>query len=249
MASDTDPAARPAPNGEQPAAAPRVEVVHAAGKPAEWVGAVVGDLLRRTRGALFVTRSSSAQYQVVRQVAPAATYHPRSGLVVARRCDLPPAGSIAVVTAGTSDLPVAEEAAVAAEALGMRVERLTDVGVAGHHRLLAHRRLLQEVDCVVVVAGMEGALATLVTALVACPVIAVPTSVGYGTSFGGLAALLAMLSSCNPGMTVVNVDNGVGAAVAALRIVQPRTGRPAESLTLKPAAPASPSKPWWQVAG
>lgn len=249
MAPRGDPAARPGPNGDHPAAAPRIEVVRACGKAPEWVATVVRELLRRTQGALFVTRSSSAQYQVVRGVAPAASYHPRAGLVVVRSSNQSPAGGIAVVTAGTSDLPVAEEAAVAAEALGMRVERLTDVGVAGHHRLLAQRRLLQEVDCVVVVAGMEGALATLVTALVACPVIAVPTSVGYGTSFGGLAALLAMLSSCNPGMAVVNVDDGVGAAAAAWRIVQPRAGRPAAPLTLKPAAPAAPSRPWWQAAG
>jgi NCAIR mutase (PurE)-related protein len=130
----------------------------------------------------------------------------------------PDSGSILVVSAGTSDLPVAEEAAVVAEAFGHRVERLHDVGVAGIHRLLAAGEGLSRARVVIVVAGMEGALPSVVGGLVSVPVIAVPTSVGYGASFGGLAALLAMLNSCAAGVTVVNIDNGFGAAVAASRI-------------------------------
>jgi hypothetical protein len=123
------------------------------------------------------------------------------------------------VTAGTSDLPVAAEAAVVAEAWGASVERLTDVGVAGLHRVLAASEQLRRAGAIIVVAGMEGALPSVVGGLVDCPVIAVPTSVGYGASFGGLAALLGMLNSCAAGVTVVNIDNGFGAAVAAARIV------------------------------
>jgi NCAIR mutase (PurE)-related protein len=130
----------------------------------------------------------------------------------------PDAGTILVVSAGTSDLPVAEEAAVVAEVFGHRVERLADVGVAGLHRLLASGDRLRGADVIIVVAGMEGALPSVVGGLVAVPVIAVPTSVGYGASFGGLAALLGMLNSCAAGVTVVNIDNGVGAAAAASRI-------------------------------
>jgi NCAIR mutase (PurE)-related protein len=128
------------------------------------------------------------------------------------------AGTILVVSAGTSDLPVAEEAAVVAEVFGHRVQRLADVGVAGIHRLLASSDRLRGADVIIVVAGMEGALPSVVGGLVAVPVIAVPTSVGYGASFGGLAALLAMLNSCAAGVTVVNIDNGFGAAAAASRI-------------------------------
>jgi hypothetical protein len=129
-------------------------------------------------------------------------------------------GTVAVVGAGTSDLPVAEEAAVTAEALGARVERLADVGVAGLHRLLARLDELRRADVVVAVAGMEGALPSVLAGLVAAPVIAVPTSIGYGASFGGLAPLLAMLNACAPGVSVVNIDNGFGAAVVAVRILR-----------------------------
>jgi NCAIR mutase (PurE)-related protein len=125
-----------------------------------------------------------------------------------------------VVSAGTSDLPVSEEAAAVATAFGHRVERLTDVGVAGLHRLLSQAERLHEAGVVICAAGMEGALPSVVGGLVRCPVIAVPTSVGYGASFGGLAALLAMLNSCAAGVTVVNIDNGFGAAVAASRILR-----------------------------
>lgn len=128
------------------------------------------------------------------------------------------AGTVVVASAGTSDLPVAQEAAITAETLGNRVRRLADVGVAGLHRLLAEREALKEASVLVVVAGMEGALASVAGGLVACPVVAVPTGVGYGASFGGLAALLSMLNSCAPGVAVVNIDNGFGAGVLAHRI-------------------------------
>src|SRR5207253_1247615 len=130
----------------------------------------------------------------------------------------PPPGSILIVAAGTSDVPVAEEARFTAEALGNKVDTLYDVGVAGIHRLLSHTDVVQRANVLIVVAGMEGALASVVGGLVDRPVVAVPTSVGYGASFGGLAALLAMLNSCASGVTVVNIDNGFGAAAAASRI-------------------------------
>jgi pyridinium-3,5-biscarboxylic acid mononucleotide synthase len=138
------------------------------------------------------------------------------------RAPEPPAtarGTVLVVTAGTSDLPVAEEAAVTADAMGCVAERLTDVGVAGIHRLLANGAVLERAEAIIVVAGMDGALASVVGGLVRVPVIAVPTSVGYGASFGGIASLLTMLNSCAAGVTVVNIDNGFGAAVAAARIL------------------------------
>ena len=128
--------------------------------------------------------------------------------------------TIAVVAAGTSDLPVAEEAAISAEAAGIEVSRITDVGVAGVHRVLEHRIALEAMDCVIVVAGMEGALPSVVAGLTSTPIVAVPTSVGYGAAFEGLAPLLAMLSSCAPGVAVVNIDNGFGAAQVAHRIVR-----------------------------
>src|SRR5205823_7236451 len=132
----------------------------------------------------------------------------------------PTLGSVAVVTAGTSDQAVAEEAAVTAGALGITVDRISDVGVAGVHRVIGHRDRLEAAGVVVVVAGMEGALPSVVAGLTSRPIVAVPTSVGYGASFDGLAALLAMLSSCAPGITVVNIDNGFGAALAAHRILK-----------------------------
>ena len=150
-----------------------------------------------------------------------ADFDELSGLIVAQRAlRAPEAASVAVVSAGTSDLPVAGEAAQAADALGLAVERIVDVGVAGIHRVLEHRDRLEASGCVIVVAGMEGALPSVVAGLVSRPVVAVPTSVGYGASFEGLAALLGMLSSCAPGVMVVNIDNGFGAALAAHRILR-----------------------------
>jgi NCAIR mutase (PurE)-related protein len=145
-------------------------------------------------------------------------YHAEARIVVVKPKQAAGVGLIAIASAGTSDIPVAEEAAVTAEALGNRVERVYDVGVAGIHRLLDHHHMLGEANVIVAVAGMEGALPSVIGGLVDRPVIAVPTSVGYGASFGGIAALLAMLNSCAPGVSVVNIDNGYGAAVQANQI-------------------------------
>ena len=199
------------------------EAVFAPGKTVTQVLEAATALAERSRGAVLVTRASRAQADAVRARHPDAVYHERSGLVVVRSAQNSPArtndrGVVCVVTAGTSDLPVAEEAARTAEALGLPVLEFVDVGVAGVHRVLEHRAALEDADCLIVVAGMEGALASVVAGLTSRPVIAVPTSVGYGASFEGLAALLGMLSSCAPGIAVVNIDNGFGAAQVAYRI-------------------------------
>ncbi|MDP9342417.1 MAG: nickel pincer cofactor biosynthesis protein LarB [Actinomycetota bacterium] len=201
----------------------QAEAVFAPGKTLEQVRAAAAALVQRTTGPVFVTRATPEQFHAVREVVPAAEYHPRSGLVVAKRGGNGSVlGSVAVVSAGTSDQPVAEEASATASALAMSVDLIEDVGVAGIHRLLDQRERIDTADCVVVVAGMEGALPSVVAGLTSRPVIAVPTSVGYGASFEGLAALLAMLSSCAPGIAVVNIDNGFGAALVAHRILRTR---------------------------
>lgn len=194
------------------------EVVYGPGKSPEQVAAIVAELIRSGVRPVLVSRATIRQFDAVAEVAPDAVHHASADLVVVHPSSSH-SGCLAVVAAGTSDLRVAEEASIVAEALGLRVERIVDVGVAGIHRLLAHRAALEAAECVVVVAGMEGALPSVVAGLVSTPVIAVPTSVGYGASFGGLAALLGMLSGCVPGVVVVNVDNGLGAAMAALRIL------------------------------
>ena len=197
------------------------EVVFCEGKTPDQVTAIC-ERLEAVDGMFLGTRASEAVAARLRDRFPRMLWNP-----LARTVHLPPAerpqrapvtGSILVVSAGTSDLPIAEEAAVVAEAFGHAVERLVDVGVAGMHRLLAAGEQLQKARVVIVVAGMEGALPSVVGGLVSAPVIAVPTSVGYGASFGGLAALLAMLNSCAAGVTVVNIYNGFGAAAAASRI-------------------------------
>ena len=197
------------------------EAVYGPGKTVEEVRVAVAALSARASGAVFVTRATEEQARAAREAVPTATYDPRSRLVVVKKAEANgrPAGSVAVVAAGTSDAPVSEEAAQTAEALGLGVTRVTDVGVAGIHRLLDHRSRIEEADCAIVVAGMEGALPSAVAGLTSRPVIAVPTSVGYGASFEGIAALLAMLSSCAPGVAVVNIDNGFGAAHVAHRIL------------------------------
>jgi len=196
------------------------EVVFCEGKTAEQVVAIAQSLVA-AGGGFLGTRANEAVATALRVQFPGMQWNP-----LGRTVYLPPetgtvrkTGTILVVTAGTSDLSVAEEAAVTAEAFGHGVVRLPDVGVAGLHRLLSANDRLQEADVVIVVAGMEGALPSVVGGLVRVPVIAVPTSVGYGASFGGLAALLAMLNSCAAGVTVVNIDNGFGAAAAASRIL------------------------------
>ena len=189
------------------------------GKTAEQIVAIGTRIAERGDG-LLVTRIADDAARALRVALPAIETNVLGRTAYLRPAAPPPAGRgiILVVTAGTSDLPVAEEAAVTAAAMGNRVERLTDVGVAGIHRLLARREELLGAAVVIVVAGMDGALPSVVGGLVRAPVIAVPTSVGYGAAFGGLAALLTMLNSCAAGVTVVNIDNGFGAAVAASRI-------------------------------
>lgn len=170
-------------------------------------------------GTVLVSRASPTHYEAVKAQTPEAMYNPIARLITIGQCPAQTSGKVIVVAAGTSDLPVAGEATGVLQFLGDNVETLSDVGVAGLHRLLAQAATLAEADVLIVVAGMEAALPTVVAGLVDCPLIAVPTSVGYGASFGGLAALLGMLNSCVPGVTVVNIDNGLGAAAAAHRIL------------------------------
>ena len=193
------------------------EAVFCPGKTPEQVVAIVGRLAEHHVNVL-ATRCEASVAAAVEASGLPCQYHSIARLLVVRPVSVDGVGLIVVAAAGTSDLPVAEEAALVAEALGNRVERLTDCGVAGLHRLLAHREVLSEANAIVAVAGMEGALPSVIGGLVDRPVIAVPTSVGYGTSLNGLAALLAMLNSCAPGVSVVNIDNGYGAAHQASQI-------------------------------
>jgi NCAIR mutase (PurE)-related protein len=196
------------------------EVIYGPGKTPAQVIAMARALVRADVRPILLTRASEPQVNAVQEEMPESVHHELANLVVIRSSVQAPAGTIAVVSAGTSDLPVAEEARCVAEAFGLKVERIVDVGVAGIHRVLEQVPILEAADCVIVVAGMEAALASVVAGLVSAPVVAVPTSVGYGASFGGLAALLGMLSSCVPGVVTVNVDNGLGAAMAAHRIIR-----------------------------
>jgi len=194
------------------------EVIFGAGKTPAQVVKIAIKLLEHGQPVL-ATRVSADHARALKKKFKLAVHHPLARCVTIEKKSSPRrAGFIAVVCAGTSDLPVAEEAAVTAEIMGNRVERVHDVGVAGLHRMLAKLELLQRANVLVVVAGMEGALPSVVAGLVAKPVIAVPTSIGYGASFGGIAALLAMLNSCASGVTVVNIDNGFGAGYAASQI-------------------------------
>jgi NCAIR mutase (PurE)-related protein len=194
------------------------EVVFGAGKtPKEVVGIAV--VLVETHGLFLASRVTAEHYEALAAVFPDARWNERARCLSVERMPMPRrGGTVGVVCAGTSDLPVAEEAAVTLEFFGNRVLRVHDVGVAGIHRLLAVRDKLESCSVLIVVAGMEGALPSAVAGLTSKPVIAVPTSVGYGASFGGLAALLGMLNSCGSGVTVVNIDNGFGAAYAAAQI-------------------------------
>ncbi len=194
------------------------EVVFGEGKTPQQVSRIAGRLLKHGHPVL-VTRVDAEHARVLKRTYPKAVHHREARCVTIEKKPLPKRpGRIGVICAGTSDLPVAEEAAVTIDIMGNRVERLFDVGVAGLHRLLTRMDLLQECNVLVVVAGMEGALPSVVGGLVDKPVIAVPTSVGYGASFGGIAALLGMLNSCASGVTVVNIDNGFGAGYAASQI-------------------------------
>jgi NCAIR mutase (PurE)-related protein len=199
------------------------EAIYAEGKTVKQVVAIAAKLLESTTGPVLATRVTDEQARSLLERFPEAAHHSSARLVVVRsEPTIHVEGLIAVVAAGTSDLPVADEAAFTAEALGAKVERLNDVGVAGLHRLLSVRDRLDAADVVIVVAGMEGALPSIVGGMTAAPVVAVPTSVGYGSSFEGLAALLTMLNSCSAGIAVTNIDNGFGAAVFALRLLSKR---------------------------
>jgi pyridinium-3,5-biscarboxylic acid mononucleotide synthase len=188
------------------------EVVLGLGKTPAQVAAIAQEIAGRG-STLLVTRAPLEMYEEVKAVLPGAVYLATARLITLQQQDIARGvGQILVVAAGTSDLPVAEEAACTAELMGNDVERLYDVGVAGIHRLLNERRRLADARVIIVVAGMEGALPSVVSGLVSVPVIAVPTSIGYGASFGGIAALLGMLNSCASGVSVVNIDNGFGAA-------------------------------------
>ncbi len=194
------------------------EVIYSQGKSPDQV-ATIFDCCVKAGNNVIATRATREVYDKVVAVHPKAQYSEIARTVTLRQLEaLPSAGTIAIVSAGTSDLPVAEEARFTAEMMDQTTATFYDVGVAGIHRLLAHSRELQEASVAIVVAGMEGALASVVGGLVDCPVIAVPTSVGYGASFQGLAALLGMLNSCSSGVTVVNIDNGFGAGYTAALI-------------------------------
>ena len=194
-------------------------MIYGAGKTPEQIAGIVSAMGERGCRNILITRVSQEAADRVAESVP-LEYHPLAKLVVAFPAERKQRGNIVVATGGTSDMPVAEEAALTAEAMGNQVTRLYDVGVAGLHRLLSNLDVLMRARCVIAVAGMEGALASVVGGLVDCPVIAVPTSVGYGASFGGLSALLSMLNSCASGCSVVNIDNGFGAGYLASRINQ-----------------------------
>jgi NCAIR mutase (PurE)-related protein len=193
------------------------EVVFGQGKTPAQVAAIAQAIVQRGH-ALLVTRTDRATFDAVAKSVPDAIFHEQARIIERRTGGVAGKGVILIAAAGTSDLPVAEEAAVSAEVMGNPVERIFDVGVAGLHRLLAEREALHRARVIIAVAGMEGALPSVIGGLVRVPVIAVPTSVGYGASFGGLTALFAMLNSCASGVAVVNIDNGFGAAAVASKI-------------------------------
>lgn len=193
------------------------EVIFCKGKPDAFLVSIYKRMVEE-EGKAFGTRASKEQYEMVREAIPDIQYDPISGILKLEREQSDREGLIAVVTGGTADIPVAEEAAQTAEYFGAKVERIYDVGVSGIHRLLSQTEKLQDANCIVAVAGMEGALASVVGGLVSNPVIAVPTSVGYGANFGGLSALLTMINSCANGIAVVNINNGYGAGYMATQI-------------------------------
>jgi pyridinium-3,5-biscarboxylic acid mononucleotide synthase len=199
------------------------EVVYGPGKTPQQVVAALRGLLEATEGAVLATHCDETQMAAVAQALTDARIERDCGVVVAREASVsPPYGTVAVVTAGTSDLRVGREAAVVAAALGAKVDLLADKGVAGLHRTLAAADAMADADVVIAVAGMEGALPSVIGGLTSAPVVAVPTSTGYGSSFEGITAMLAMMSSCSPGIGVVGIDNGFGAAALAIRILRGR---------------------------
>ena len=195
------------------------EVIYCEGKSVEHIQGIVASMLDQGNVNILGTRAGAGVYEAIREVTNDVEYHEQAKIVVVNKLEIQKTDKkILVVTGGTSDIPVAEEAAITAEVFGNTVERLYDVGVAGLHRLLSKRDKLFEANVIIAVAGMEGALASVVGGLVDKPVIAVPTSIGYGANFGGLSALLSMLNSCAAGVSVVNIDNGFGAGYMASMI-------------------------------
>ena len=193
------------------------EVIYCSGKPDDYLVSIYQKMYEHN-GEVFGTRASRHQYELVKEGIPSIIYDEISHILKVEKPDKKHIGSVAVCTAGTADIPVAEEAAQTAEYFGTRVERIYDVGVSGIHRLLSQVDEIQSANCVIAVAGMEGALASVLGGLVSNPVIAVPTSVGYGASMNGLSALLTMINSCANGIAVVNIDNGYGAGYMATQI-------------------------------
>ena len=195
------------------------EVIWTPGKTAEQIIQIMG-VMRRKTSVVMATRVEPELADELQAQIQDLRYYPMAKIVALGQNSESFQGKISILTAGTADLPVAEEAAITAELCGFKVDRLWDVGVAGIHRLLNHRHVIDKADVLIVVAGMEGALPSVVAGLVSCPVIAVPTSIGYGASFEGLSALLTMLNSCATGIGVVNIDNGFGAAMLAGQILR-----------------------------
>ena len=193
------------------------ETIFCQGKPDPYLKEIFLKFYERD-GEVLGTRASKEQYELIRSLVPAAVYDPISRIVKVEKPDKEHVGCVAVCTGGTADMPVAEEAAQTAEYFGTKVDRIYDVGVAGIHRLLSQRERISKANCIIAVAGMEGALGTVIAGLADAPVIAVPTSVGYGASFHGLSALLTMINSCANGISVVNIDNGYGAGYIATQI-------------------------------
>ena len=195
------------------------EVIWSQGKTPEQMIKII-NVMKQKAPVVMATRVEPDIAQLLQKEIPDLRYYPTAKIIAMGQNSSSYQGKISIVTAGTADLPVAEEAAITAELCGFQVERLWDVGVAGIHRLLSHHHLITEADVLIVVAGMEGALPSVVAGLASCPVIAVPTSIGYGASLGGLSALLTMLNSCATGIGVVNIDNGFGAAMLAGQILR-----------------------------
>ncbi|MFH1379636.1 MAG: nickel pincer cofactor biosynthesis protein LarB [bacterium] len=196
------------------------EAVYCPGKTLEQIRTIIKGMLRSC-GPVLLTHADKKIYLTAKKIRSGVLYYSEARMVVINPCKpVSSSGYVAVVTGGTADIPVAEEARVTAEALGKKVVKLYDVGVAGVHRLLLNKKIIDSASCVIVCAGMEGALASVVGGMVGVPVIAVPTSIGYGASFKGISPLLTMLNSCSPNVTVVNIDNGFGAGIVASLIMK-----------------------------
>lgn len=198
------------------------EAVLGIGKTPDQVAAIVARLREHNRGPILVTKTTADAFEAVAAVVPEAEFFSDAKLIRIARDPVVSAGTVGVIAAGTGDIPVAEEACLTAEAAGATIDRIYDVGVAGLHRLISHLERISTCDALVVVAGMEGALPTVVGGLTGLPIVAVPTSIGYGTSMGGMAALLGMLNSCTPQVVCVNIDNGFGAGFFAALITRKR---------------------------